>query len=58
MRDFAAIIHDTPPADPASPVLLPGEIELGRLERHRRDGIVIDEALVAKLEALATRSGA
>jgi LDH2 family malate/lactate/ureidoglycolate dehydrogenase len=58
MREFAAIIHDTPPADPASPVLLPGEIELGRLERHRRDGIAIDEALVAKLEALAARQGA
>ncbi|HEX5627924.1 MAG TPA: Ldh family oxidoreductase [Usitatibacteraceae bacterium] len=58
MREFAAIIHDTPPADPASPVLLPGEIELGRLERHRRDGIAIDEALVAKLESLAARQGA
>jgi LDH2 family malate/lactate/ureidoglycolate dehydrogenase len=58
MRDFAAIIHDTPPADPASPVLLPGEIELGRLERHRRDGVVIDEALIAKLESLAARTAA
>lgn len=58
MREFAAIIHDTPPADPASPVLLPGEIELGRLERHRRDGIAIDESLVAKLESLAARQGA
>ncbi|MCW5590547.1 MAG: Ldh family oxidoreductase [Burkholderiales bacterium] len=56
MREFAAIIHDTPPADPASPVLLPGEIELGRLERHRRDGIALDPALVAKLEALASRN--
>ena len=58
MREFAAIIHDTPPADPASPVLLPGEIELGRLVRHRRDGIAIDESLVAKLESLAARQGA
>jgi LDH2 family malate/lactate/ureidoglycolate dehydrogenase len=55
MRDFAAIIHDTPPADPASPVLLPGEIELGRLERHRREGIALDPVLVAKLEAFAAR---
>jgi LDH2 family malate/lactate/ureidoglycolate dehydrogenase len=56
MREFAAIIHDTPPADPAAPVLLPGEIELDRLERHRRDGIVLDPALVATLEAFAARS--
>jgi LDH2 family malate/lactate/ureidoglycolate dehydrogenase len=58
MRDFAAIIHATPPADPAAPVLLPGEIELGRLERHRRDGIALDPALVAKLEAFAARARA
>ncbi len=58
MREFAAIIHDTPPADPAAPVLLPGEIELGRLGRHRRDGIDLDEALLGRLEVLAARSGA
>lgn len=58
MRDFAAILHDTPPADPAAPVLLPGEIELDRLDRHRRDGLALDPALLAKLEALAARAGA
>lgn len=55
MRDFAAIIHGTPPADPASPVLLPGEIELDRLERHRREGIALDPALLSRLQALAAR---
>ncbi len=58
MRDFAAILHDTPPADPAAPVLLPGEKELDRLDRHRRDGIALDDALVATLESLAARGGA
>ncbi|MDH5264654.1 MAG: Ldh family oxidoreductase [Betaproteobacteria bacterium] len=58
MREFAAILHDTPPANPASPVLLPGEIELDRLERHRREGIALDTELVERLEALAARSGA
>lgn len=58
MRDFAAILHDTPPADPAAPVLLPGEIELDRLARHRRDGIALDPVLLAKLEALAARASA
>ncbi len=51
--DFAAIVHDTPPADPGRPVMLPGEIEIGHLERQRRDGIDIDPALAAKLEAWA-----
>ena len=49
MADFAAIIHDTPPADPARPVVLRGEIEMGHFERQRRDGMDVDPALVAKL---------
>jgi LDH2 family malate/lactate/ureidoglycolate dehydrogenase len=56
MADFGAIIHGTPRADPAVPVRLPGEIELERLDRHRREGVPVDPALVARLEALATRS--
>ena len=56
MKDFAAILHDTPPADAANPVKLPGEIELDRLERARREGIAIDAALLEKLEALAARA--
>jgi LDH2 family malate/lactate/ureidoglycolate dehydrogenase len=57
MGDFDAIVHGTARADPAVPVRLPGEIELERLERHRRDGVAMDPALLARLEALAaTRS--
>lgn len=56
MRDFAAILHDTPPADPANPVKLPGEIERANMERQRRDGIGIDAALLATLESLAARA--
>ena len=56
MADFASILHATPAADPAKPVLLPGEIEMNKLERQRRDGIAIDRALRAKLEALAARA--
>lgn len=58
MADFAAILHASPPADPSSPVLVPGEIELDRLERHRREGIAIDRALLAKLESFAARAAA
>jgi LDH2 family malate/lactate/ureidoglycolate dehydrogenase len=57
MADFESILHATPAADPAKPVLLPGEIEASHLERQRRDGIAIDRALRAKLEALAARAG-
>jgi LDH2 family malate/lactate/ureidoglycolate dehydrogenase len=53
MRDFAAILHDTPPADPAQPVLLPGEIELARLAHHRKHGIPIETAVLDKLRAFA-----
>jgi LDH2 family malate/lactate/ureidoglycolate dehydrogenase len=58
MRDFAAIIHATPAADPARPVRLPGEIELAHLERQRREGIAIDAALVKTLEGYAARAPA
>jgi LDH2 family malate/lactate/ureidoglycolate dehydrogenase len=57
MNDFSAILHATPPADPAAPVLVPGEIELNCLERQRRDGIAIDPGVRARLEALAARTG-
>jgi ureidoglycolate dehydrogenase (NAD+) len=56
MADFASIVHETPRADPAVAVRLPGERELERLERHRCDGITMDSALIERLEALATRS--
>ena len=56
MADFDAIVHATPRADPAVPVRLPGEIELDRLERHRREGVTVDSALIARLEQLATRA--
>jgi LDH2 family malate/lactate/ureidoglycolate dehydrogenase len=56
MRDFAAILHSTPPADPDRPVLLPGEIEMGNLERQRRDGIAVDAALCKLLEGYAARA--
>lgn len=56
MADFAAILHDTPPTDPARPVLLPGEIEQDHMERQRREGVNIEPAVVAKLEALAARA--
>lgn len=56
MADFASILHDTPAAEPGKPVLLPGEIELDNMDRQRLEGIAIDAALRAKLEAYAGRA--
>jgi ureidoglycolate dehydrogenase (NAD+) len=56
MADFRGILHATPPADAAAPVLLPGEIELTSLARQRREGISLDAGVVAKLEIYAARA--
>ena len=56
MNDFAAILHETPATDPARPVLLPGESEMDKLERQRRDGIAIDPPLRDLLHRLAQRT--
>ncbi|MBU9217469.1 Ldh family oxidoreductase [Burkholderia gladioli] len=53
MGDHAAILHGSAAADPAAPVVVPGEIELARLERQMRDGIDIGEAQRAMLDAAA-----
>jgi LDH2 family malate/lactate/ureidoglycolate dehydrogenase len=53
MADFTTIIHDTPAADPAAPVILPGEREMAALHRQRREGVRVSEDDLRKLEALA-----
>jgi len=53
MNDFAAIVHATPPVDPDRAVKLPGEIELDRLERQRREGIDVDPAVCERLARMA-----
>ena len=53
MNDFAAILHASPPADPAQPVLTPGEIELNKYERQQKEGIAIDMDTVMMLEKFA-----
>lgn len=55
IADFANIVHETPRADPALPVRLPGEIELENMARHRRDGIEIDPAVLRTFEGFAVR---
>ncbi|SFO43126.1 Ldh family oxidoreductase [Sphingomonas sp. OK281] len=52
MNDFAEILHSTPPADAAAPVLLPGEIENRNLKRARQDGIRLNPTLLSELRTL------
>ncbi|GBQ97049.1 malate/L-lactate dehydrogenase [Acetobacter nitrogenifigens DSM 23921 = NBRC 105050] len=56
MNDFAKILHSTPAADPATPVLVPGEIENRNLARSKKEGIAIDASLLKTLEAFASPS--
>jgi ureidoglycolate dehydrogenase (NAD+) len=53
MHDFCAILRSTPPSEPDKPVLVPGDIEIARMERHRRDGVTLEAGLEEKLEAIA-----
>lgn len=55
MRDFAAILHDSPPVDPSNKVIVPGEIELGKLRRQQREGIALDAATLEQLHKHAQR---
>jgi len=49
MMDFAEILHDSPPADSAQPVIVPGEIELGKMAYQKQNGILLDPAVVELL---------
>jgi LDH2 family malate/lactate/ureidoglycolate dehydrogenase len=56
VADFAAIVHDTIPADPANPVRLLGESEMRNMERQLREGIDVDPAVIGKLLSYKERS--
>jgi len=55
MRDFAQILHDSPPARAESPVIVPGEIELAKMAAQRRDGLRMPRELVELMQAHAAR---
>lgn len=56
MKDFASILHGSEAADPARPVIVPGEIELGRLKRHRAEGLTLDATTLDLLHRHAQAS--
>lgn len=52
------VLHATPPADPARPVLVAGDPEAASREQRLRDGIPIPATLSAKLRAVCEGCGA
>jgi LDH2 family malate/lactate/ureidoglycolate dehydrogenase len=50
-------LHDCPPADPSSPVLVPGEPEAIARNRAEREGVNYDEAAWATLVSTARELG-
>lgn len=55
MSDFAAILHDSPPVKQETPVIVPGEIELGRMRQHLRTGVTLDASTRELLVRYASR---
>jgi LDH2 family malate/lactate/ureidoglycolate dehydrogenase len=53
MIDFANILMDSPPADPSKPVIVPGMIELAKLEKQRKNGVEISSETLALLRQYA-----
>jgi LDH2 family malate/lactate/ureidoglycolate dehydrogenase len=53
VEDFVTILHGTPAADPARPVLIPGEPEMTNYHRQLREGITLAAEDVDALVALA-----
>ncbi|MFL6531815.1 MAG: Ldh family oxidoreductase [Pseudomonas sp.] len=55
MSDFASILHQSPPTEPASPVIVPGEIELKKMRRYLHEGVPVDAATRRLLDQYASR---
>lgn len=53
MQDFFGILHGTPASDPGKPVLVPGDIELGRYREALAAGVEVPADALAHLRARA-----
>ena len=56
MTRFREIILTTPPADPARPVMLPGQAEQERRRQAIADGMTLPKALIDEIRALASHT--
>ncbi|SAI74397.1 malate dehydrogenase [Bordetella ansorpii] len=57
MDELIDTMHAVPPADPAQPVLVPGDPEMAERARRLRDGVPIAQALASVLKPLCERCG-
>jgi len=53
MADFGAILRGTPPADPARPVMAPGDREMALHARARREGVTVAASDLEAVRGLA-----
>ena len=51
MNDFAHILRSTPAAHPDAPVLMPGDIELGKLRQALTEGVSVEPGTLEHLHA-------
>ncbi|WP_296258051.1 MULTISPECIES: Ldh family oxidoreductase [unclassified Pseudomonas] len=56
MTDFASILHQSPPVDSGSPVIVPGQIELKKMQRYLQDGVPVDSVTQRLLDQYASRT--
>ena len=56
MTDFASILHQSPPVDNGSPVIVPGEIELKKMQRYLLEGVPVDSTTKVLLDHYASRT--
>ncbi len=57
LDDAIDVLHATPPADPALPVLVAGDPEAASRERRLREGIPMPQTLADKIREVCDRSG-
>jgi LDH2 family malate/lactate/ureidoglycolate dehydrogenase len=58
LDDAIDVLHATPPADPAEPVLVAGEPEDAMRERRLREGVPVPDSLDALIRGICERCGA
>lgn len=58
LDDAIDVLHATAPADPALPVLVPGDPEAASRAERLRDGIPVPETLIARIREVCKSSGA
>jgi LDH2 family malate/lactate/ureidoglycolate dehydrogenase len=57
LDDAIDVLHTTPPADPALPVLVPGDPEATSREKRLAEGIPMSDSLRAQLRGVCERAG-